>query len=55
MAAKVTNKSMEVHVAQKMRDIVEFVNTNHIAKEDILEVQHTEMGDFMLVYFKDEE
>lgn len=55
MAEKKNNRRMMLQNFSKTREIETFVNENHISKEDILQISQTNYGDYMLVYFKDED
>lgn len=56
--AKTTDKqqerSMKIYATEKLRDIRDFVNQNHIMKEDILSIQKSEDGNYQLIYFVSE-
>lgn len=55
MAKESTNKKMLVEGFAHLRDLRDFVNANHIKKEDILSIDKDKDGiNYMLVYFVEE-
>ena len=48
------DKVMLVESFNMMRDLIDFVNSNHIQQSDIFQIEDNKMGTYMLVYFKEQ-
>lgn len=46
------NKTFTVQAIRSMRDLEDFVNTNGIAKDDIVDVKEDNGGEYYLLYYK---
>lgn len=55
MAKQSTDRKMKLQNFSHTREIETFVNDNGIKQEDILQISQTNFGDYMLVYFEDED
>ena len=55
MTNKEPSRHIEIHCESHQRELETYINENHIQQEDIFSIGLSKEGDYMLVYFVNED